>query len=82
MGINLKRLNFEKTEDRAETPETYRNDEYIRGARLWLIQSGIITAALLPAIDQSIVSTAAPQIVSRFNSLNDISWVVSAYFCA
>jgi EmrB/QacA subfamily drug resistance transporter len=33
----------------------------------------------LAALDQSIVGTALPQIVSEFNSLDKLSWVVTAY---
>ena len=36
-------------------------------------------ARLLAALDQSIVGTALPQIVSEFNSLDKLSWVVTAY---
>lgn len=35
---------------------------------------------LLVALDQSIVATALPRIVSQFNALSDVSWVASAYF--
>lgn len=35
---------------------------------------------LLIALDQSIVATAIPHIVSQFNALSDVSWVASAYF--
>jgi MFS family permease len=35
---------------------------------------------LLVALDQSIVATALPHIVSQFKALSDVSWVASAYF--
>lgn len=43
------------------------------------IMSGVIVAMLMSALDQTIVSTAIPKIVSDLNGLDKISWVVTAY---
>ena len=39
----------------------------------------VMSAMFLAALDQSIVGTALPKIVSDFNGLNKLSWVVTAY---
>ncbi len=40
---------------------------------------GIMLTMFLGALDQTIVATALPTIGRRFNNLNDLSWVVTAY---
>jgi len=32
-------------------------------------------------IDQSIVSTAIPVIVSDFQAFDQVAWIITAYFC-
>lgn len=44
--------------------------------------SGVLLAMLLSSLDQTIVSTAMPQIVREFNSLSHLSWVFTAYMLA
>ncbi len=39
----------------------------------------VMSGMLLAALDQSIVGTALPRIVSQFNGLSELSWVVTAY---
>jgi hypothetical protein len=46
---------------------------------LWLFFL-IFHRVLLIALDQTIVATALPRIVSRFNALSSVSWVASGYF--
>jgi EmrB/QacA subfamily drug resistance transporter len=41
--------------------------------------SAILLTTLLAALDQTIVATALPRIVSNLGGFNDLSWVVSAY---
>ena len=55
-------------------------DTYLHGRRLALVHSGLLMATFLVALDQSIVATALPQLVSQFNSLDRITWIVAAYF--
>ena len=46
---------------------------------VWLIFTGLILAMLLAVLDQTIVATALPVIVSELGGLNHLSWVVTAY---
>ncbi len=43
---------------------------------------GVCLAMLLAALDQTIVSTALPQIVKELNGLSHLSWVFTAYMLA
>jgi EmrB/QacA subfamily drug resistance transporter len=43
---------------------------------------GLLLAMLLASLDQTIVSTALPTIVADLGSLNQLSWVVTAYLLA
>ena len=55
------------------------------GARhrgIGLILTALLLGMLLGALDQTIVSTALPTIVSEFGGLNHLSWVVTAYMLA
>ncbi|MDD3735149.1 MAG: MDR family MFS transporter [Candidatus Pacebacteria bacterium] len=47
-----------------------------------LILGGVILVMLLSALDQTIVATAMPKIVSEFNGLSHLSWVFTAYMLA
>lgn len=40
---------------------------------------GVILAMMLSSLDQTIVSTAMPQIVRELNGLSELSWVFTAY---
>jgi EmrB/QacA subfamily drug resistance transporter len=60
------------TADAAVTP---------RGGLL-IIYSALMLAILLAALDQTIVATALPTIVSDLGGLNHLSWVVTAYLLA
>ncbi|MDB5224968.1 MAG: major facilitator family transporter [Candidatus Adlerbacteria bacterium] len=46
------------------------------------VMGGVILAMLLSALDQTIVSTAMPHIVSELNGLAHLSWVFTAYMLA
>lgn len=46
------------------------------------VMSGVILAMLLAALDQTIVSTAMPEIVRELNGLSHLSWVFTAYMLA
>ena len=46
---------------------------------LGVIMGALMMAILLAALDQTIVSTALPIIVSDLNGLNEYSWVVTSY---
>src|ERR671936_2813597 len=50
--------------------------------RILAIYSGLMVALFLAALDQTIVSTALPQIVSDLGCLSQYSWVFTAYMLA
>src|SRR5471032_2450252 len=43
------------------------------------IMLAVMSGMLLAALDQTIVATALPRIVSQLHGLKDLSWVVTAY---
>jgi len=47
--------------------------------QIMVILGGLMSGMLLAALDQSIVGTALPRIVSDLGGLNHLSWVVTAY---
>jgi EmrB/QacA subfamily drug resistance transporter len=53
-----------------------------KGRDLYVILGALMLAMLLAALDQTIVSTALPTIVSELGGLNHLSWVVTAYLLA
>jgi len=50
--------------------------------RVWIILSGLVLALLIASLDQTIVATALPTIVSDLGGLNQLSWVVTGYLLA
>ncbi|MFD0540284.1 MFS transporter [Actinomadura luteofluorescens] len=50
-----------------------------KGRDLYVVLGALMLAMLLAALDQTIVSTALPTIVSELGGLNHLSWVVTAY---
>lgn len=52
------------------------------GGRIALIMTALMLAVLLSALDQTIVSTALPTIVSDLGGLNHLSWVITSYLLA
>jgi EmrB/QacA subfamily drug resistance transporter len=57
-------------------PRTYSHKE------IMTIFSGLMLAMLLAALDQTIVSTALPRIVSQLGGVSHLSWIVTAYLLA
>ncbi|AKG42650.1 multidrug-efflux transporter [Streptomyces xiamenensis] len=51
-------------------------------AALWLSLGTLMLGLFLAALDQTIVATALPTIVSDLGGLNHLSWVVTAYLLA
>ncbi|MEN0129519.1 MAG: MFS transporter [Brevundimonas sp.] len=49
---------------------------------IWAIFGGLMLAMLLAALDQTIVATALPTIVSELGGAEHLSWVVTAYMLA
>src|ERR1700730_745732 len=50
--------------------------------RVWIILSGLVLALLIASLDQTIVATALPTIVSDLGGLRQFSWVVTGYLLA
>lgn len=50
--------------------------------KLWLVLAGLMLALVLAALDQNIVATALPRIVSDLGGLARLSWVVTAFLVA
>jgi EmrB/QacA subfamily drug resistance transporter len=61
---------------------TAEHHEFLTGRRLGLVMAAMMLSLLLAALDQTIVSTALPRILSDFHALNQLSWVVTAYLLA
>src|SRR3954462_12216525 len=59
----------------ARTPPGYR----FSIGRILAIYSGLMVALLLAALDQTIVATALPQVVSELGGITQYSWVFTAY---
>lgn len=51
-------------------------------ATLWLSLSALLMGMFLAALDQTIVATALPTIVSELGGMEHLSWVVTAYLLA
>jgi EmrB/QacA subfamily drug resistance transporter len=47
--------------------------------RVWVIFSGLMLALLIASLDQTVVATALPTIVSDLGGLSQLSWVVTGY---
>ncbi len=52
---------------------------YLSHEQILIVMIGVMSGMLLAALDQSIVGTALPRIVSDLGGLNHLSWVVTAY---
>jgi EmrB/QacA subfamily drug resistance transporter len=59
----------------ARTPPGYR----FSIGRVLAIYSGLMVALLLAALDQTIVATALPRVVSELGGISQYSWVFTAY---
>jgi EmrB/QacA subfamily drug resistance transporter len=66
----------------AVSPQAAAPDEghsYLSHQQILVVMVGLMAGMLLAALDQSIVSTALPRIVSELGGLDHLSWVVTAY---
>ena len=59
--------------------ETATGTHELTRQRKILVTAGIMSALLLAALDQSIVGTALPRIVSELNGLDRYAWVTTGY---
>lgn len=63
-------------------PSTEAGPQALPRGRVWAIFGGLMLAMLLAALDQTIVATALPTIVSDLGGAEHLSWVVTAYLLA
>ena len=61
------------------TPYTLLHFHVISYINLDFIYNSLGCAVFLAALDQTIVATALPKIVSDFNGLDQIAWVATSY---
>ncbi|MBB6173771.1 EmrB/QacA subfamily drug resistance transporter [Nocardiopsis mwathae] len=66
----------------AHTVERRERREDGKRPAVLAIMGALLLAVLLAALDQTIVATALPTIVSDLGGLNHLSWVVTAYLLA
>ncbi|CAG8615980.1 11563_t:CDS:2, partial [Dentiscutata heterogama] len=59
--------------------QTAENEDLLHGIELFLVTFGLGCAMFVAALDQTIVATALPKIVSDFNGLDQIAWVATSY---
>lgn len=64
------------------TPSAEAEPQALPRTRVWAIFGGLMLAMLLAALDQTIVATALPTIVSDLGGAAHLSWVVTAYMLA
>lgn len=60
-------------------PDPDPEHEYLSGLKLVAVLVAVVFPYFLVMLDASIVSTAAPQITTTFNSLFDVGWYGAAY---
>ena len=63
-------------------PSAEAEPQALPQGRVWAIFGGLMLAMLLAALDQTIVATALPTIVSDLGGAEHLSWVVTAYMLA
>ncbi|MQA04121.1 MAG: DHA2 family efflux MFS transporter permease subunit [Streptosporangiales bacterium] len=61
------------------TPTNSTNSTALSHRQILVVLGGLMAGMLLAALDQSIVGTALPRIVSELGGLDHLSWVVTAY---
>src|SRR6476659_2046320 len=62
-----------------ERPIRTDEPQYLSHRQIIITLFGLMAGMLLAALDQSIVGTALPSIVSELGGLDKLSWVVTAY---
>ena len=63
-------------------PEEAPGPAYLSHRQIIIVLFGVMAGMLLFALDQGIVGTALPRIVSELGGLDKLSWVVTAYLLA
>ncbi len=62
-----------------ERPVGHDQPQYLSHRQIVITLFGLMAGVLLAALDQSIVGTALPRIVSELGGLDKLAWVVTAY---
>ena len=73
-GLTSQNIDQEATEESAED-----ENKYPGGLEIAIITTGLATATFTVALDNFIVATAIPKIISDFVSLDEIGWYGSGY---
>ena len=60
-------------------PRANEAPQYLSHSQILVVVVGVMAGMFLAALDQSIVGTALPRIVSELGGLDKLSWVVTAY---
>jgi EmrB/QacA subfamily drug resistance transporter len=60
-------------------PDAAPGPSYLSHRQILIVLAGVMAGMLLFALDQGIVGTALPRIVSELGGLDRLSWVVTAY---
>jgi len=63
-----------------EATPKYDESKILHGRRLFFAFVAMLLSVLLIALDQTIIAPALPVIASRFDALDQISWIASSYF--
>ncbi|GAA6021533.1 hypothetical protein JCM11491_006474 [Sporobolomyces phaffii] len=69
-----------KLEDKGPLEGVVDESKYLTGRRLVVVFVAMLLSVLLVALDQTILAPALPVIASKFNALEQLSWIASAYF--
>ncbi|KAH8645828.1 efflux pump protein [Xylariales sp. PMI_506] len=56
-----------------------RHGMHLKGFRLFSVVGSVTIVAFVLMLDQSVLSTAIPQITAEFRSLSDVGWYIGAY---
>ncbi|KAG9043640.1 hypothetical protein FS842_001739, partial [Serendipita sp. 407] len=78
--VNVSEKNTEESTVKGEKAIVVDESMLLTGKKLALAHIGFLLAIFCVALDQTIVATALPKLASQFNALDQLTWVVSAYF--
>jgi EmrB/QacA subfamily drug resistance transporter len=80
MMERLKALFGTRKQTKTTEPHPHTDENYVRSHReIMVIIGALMLTMLLSALDQTIVSTALPQIAVDLHGLNKLSWVATSY---
>ncbi|KAI1452176.1 MFS general substrate transporter [Annulohypoxylon moriforme] len=79
--IPEKELGHKKEGDSLSSPilVNEKDEEYIKGPKLYLVLIALTTVYFLVMLDNTILATAIPYITDEFHSLLDVGWYASSY---